>query len=73
MLFFYLGLAKQLEGVGSKSTVHRVLRDDLGYKPVRIKRRVKLTDDQKEHRLSNAKFQLAKKVKIEDIAFSDKK
>ena len=42
-------LAKQLEGVGSKSTVHRVLRDDLGYKPVRIKRRVKLTDDQKEH------------------------
>jgi hypothetical protein len=53
--------------------VHRILRNDLGYKPVRIKKRVKLTASQKDHRLKNAKFQLANNVKIKDLAFSDEK
>ncbi len=53
--------------------MHRILREDLGYKPVRIKKRVKLTESHKDHRLDNAKFQLAIGVKMEDVAFSDEK
>ena len=66
-------LVKRLDGVGSRSTGHRMLRGDLGYKLVRIKKRVKLTASQKDHRLRTAKFQLANNVKIEDVAFSDEK
>ena len=66
-------MAKCLNDAGSPSTVYRALRFDLGYKPVRIKKIVKLTESHKEHRLDNAKFQLKNHVKIEDVAFSDEK
>ena len=34
---------------GCKSTVQRILREDLKLKAIKIKRRVKLTDKQKDH------------------------
>ena len=51
-------VVKCLNDAESSSTVYRALRFGLGYKPVRIKKRVKLTESHKEHRLDNAKFQL---------------
>ena len=66
-------MAKCLNDAGSPSTVYRALRFDLEYKPLQIKKRVKLTESHKEHRLDNAKFQHKNHVKIEDVAFSDEK
>jgi hypothetical protein len=66
-------IARHIPEAGSKSTVQRILREDLKLKAIRIKRRVKLTDKQKDHRLRTAEFQLSNKVKIDDVAFSDEK
>jgi hypothetical protein len=50
-----------------------VLKENFKYKSVRIKKRVKLTASQKDHRLKTAKFQLENMVNIENVAFSDEK
>jgi hypothetical protein len=66
-------LVRQLQVVDSYSTVHRVLKENFKYKSVRIKKRVKLTASQKDHRLKTAKFQLENMVNIENVAFLDEK
>lgn len=42
-------IARKVPEAGSYKTVHRILRDDLGLKAVRIKQRVKLTENHKDH------------------------
>lgn len=66
-------MAKKLNGVGSKSTIHRILRQDLKLKAVKRKRKVKLTAAHKAHRLATAQFQVSNGVTIKDVVYTDEK
>ena len=66
-------MAKKLNGVGSKSTIHRILRQDLNLKAVKRKRKVKLTVVHKAHRLATAQFQVSNEVTIKDVVYTDEK
>ena len=66
-------ISKKLKGVSSKSIVHRILREDLKLVPVKRKKKVKLTEAHKKHRLDTAQFQLSNGVKMEDVVFTDEK
>ena len=66
-------ISKRLNGVGSKSTVHRILRQDLKLKAVKRKRKVKLTAAHKAHRLATADFQVSNGVTIENVVYTDEK
>jgi hypothetical protein len=66
-------ISKRLNGMGSKSTVHRILRQDLKLKAVKRKRKVKLTAAHKAHRLATADFQVSNGVTIENVVYTDEK
>jgi hypothetical protein len=66
-------VSKKLKGICSKSTVHRILRKDLKLTSVKRRKKVKLTEAYKKHRLATAQFQLSNGVKMEYVVFTDEK
>ena len=65
--------ASQLKNVGSKSTVHCALTVELGLSPVKRKKRVLLTEAQKQHRLIICEDHWINNMNVNTVAFSDEK